>query len=45
MRNFETRVVEKIKTFYGQYPPRPENLAVYEIMQKNTVESNWPQMI
>jgi len=26
MRNFETRVVEKIKTFYGQYLPPPKIL-------------------
>ena len=43
----QTRVVEKIETHFLRLnlpPPPPENLAVYEIMWINIVESDRPHM-
>jgi len=45
--NFQTKVVEKIKTrilFSIPVPPHPENHAVYEVMWKNIVGPDRPQM-
>jgi hypothetical protein len=43
---FQAKVAEKIKTkhfvFSNLFPPR--NLVVYEVMRKNTVETDRPQM-
>jgi hypothetical protein len=37
---FQTKFVEKIKTFYIQYMFSPKNHAVYEIMWKYMVQPN-----
>jgi len=44
---FQTSAVEGIKTHFvfNNSPPRPENRAAYEKMQKNMVELDRPQMI
>jgi hypothetical protein len=42
MKNVRDKSVEKIKTNYVHYVPK--NLAVYEIMWKNVVDSNRQQM-
>jgi len=41
---FETKLVEKIKTHFTFNQLFFENHAVYEIMCKNTVEPDRPQM-
>jgi hypothetical protein len=41
---FQTKVVEKIKTHILFSVTFPENRAVYEIMWKNMVQGNRPQM-
>jgi hypothetical protein len=43
-KNISDRVVEKIKTHLMFYQIFPKNLAVYEIMWKNTAEPGRPQM-
>jgi len=40
----QTKVVEKIKTHFMLNKTFPGNLAVYEVMWKNFVESDKPQM-
>jgi hypothetical protein len=42
---FQTNVVEKIKTNFMFNKFFPENRSVYEILWKNMVEPDWPQMI
>jgi hypothetical protein len=43
---YQIRVLEKIETrlMFDNFPPPPENRGVYEIMSKNVVESERPQM-
>jgi hypothetical protein len=45
MRNFSEKFIEKIKTrILCSVIPPPENIAVYEIMWKNTVQPDRPQI-
>jgi len=44
MRNFETKVVEKIKTHILCSITFSLHRAVYEVMRKNIVEPDRPQM-
>ena len=41
---FQTKVVEKIKTYFMFNNVSPENRAFYEIMWKNLVQPDRPQM-
>ena len=42
---FQTKAVEKIKTHIFMFNNIfPENCAIYEIMWKNMVEPDWPQI-
>jgi hypothetical protein len=42
---FQTKVVEKIKTHFMLHtPPPPKIMSVFEVMCKNIVEPDWPQM-
>jgi hypothetical protein len=44
MRKVQTKVVEKIETHVMFNNFFSENPAVYEIMRKNAVQPDWPQM-